>query len=295
MFSDILLTADFDGTLTSKRATIPQQNLEAIAYFMENGGTFTVNTGRNLPMSVNNILNNIPMNAPFLFAEGCGVYDTETARVIESTPLQADVRAIVEEIVQKHPHIHVEIQCPDKHYLPGHSTGWVKFNEINHCSAWECITPDAIPEGVTKLVLRARFNEKAMEIGYENTKLYESTPAEDAVFAQVADSIEQRYGDSVGVFRANRWVTAIHPKGCSKLAAARKLQQQLGKKILVCIGDGKNDISMLKGADYAFCPSDGAVAANFPNVCPCTQGSVADLIYNELPKILKERENGNLL
>ena len=44
---------------------------------------------------------------------------------------------------------------------------------------------------------------------------------------------------------------------------------------------------MLQGADYAFCPSDGAVADQFPNVCPCAEGSIADVICNKLPEILK--------
>ena len=46
MFSDVLLTVDFDRTLTDPSANIPQRNLDAIAYFMEHGGAFTVNTGR---------------------------------------------------------------------------------------------------------------------------------------------------------------------------------------------------------------------------------------------------------
>ena len=56
MFSDILLTVDFDRTLTGPDSTIPARNLEAIRYFTENGGTFTVNTGRSIPMSMRNIL-----------------------------------------------------------------------------------------------------------------------------------------------------------------------------------------------------------------------------------------------
>ena len=41
MFSDVLLTVDYDRTLTDPDARIPQRNLEAIRYFMENGGAFT--------------------------------------------------------------------------------------------------------------------------------------------------------------------------------------------------------------------------------------------------------------
>ena len=56
MFSDVLLTVDFDRTLTNPDAVIPQRNLDAIRYFVENGGAFTVNTGRSVPMAMRNLL-----------------------------------------------------------------------------------------------------------------------------------------------------------------------------------------------------------------------------------------------
>ena len=65
MFSDVLLTVDFDRTLTGPDGKIPQRNMEAIHYFMDNGGTFTVNTGR----SVNTFkahIDEVPVNAPLL-------------------------------------------------------------------------------------------------------------------------------------------------------------------------------------------------------------------------------------
>ena len=70
MFSDILLTVDFDRTLTAPDSTIPARNLEAIHYFMEHGGTFTLNTGRSIPMSLRNVLGKIPTNAPLLLYNG---------------------------------------------------------------------------------------------------------------------------------------------------------------------------------------------------------------------------------
>ena len=72
----------------------------------------------------------------------------------------------------------------------------------------------------------------------------------------------------------------------SKIAAARALQQRLGKKILVCVGDAENDIPMLEGADFSFCPADGIVANRFPNVCNCAEGAIADVIYKKIPAIL---------
>ena len=52
----------------------------------------------------------------------------------------------------------------------------------------------------------------------------------------------------------------------------------LGKKVLICIGDAENDISMLDAADYAFCPSDGILKDRYPNVCACGDGAIGDVI-----------------
>jgi hydroxymethylpyrimidine pyrophosphatase-like HAD family hydrolase len=61
------------------------------------------------------------------------------------------------------------------------------------------------------------------------------------------------------------------------------LKKALGKKILICIGDAENDVSMLDAADYPFCPADGILKDRYPNVCACGDGAVADVIYNRIP------------
>ena len=40
IFSDVLLTVDYDRTLTAPDSTIPERNLTAIRYFIEHGGVF---------------------------------------------------------------------------------------------------------------------------------------------------------------------------------------------------------------------------------------------------------------
>ena len=101
--------------------------------------------------------------------------------------------------------------------------------------------------------------------------------------------LRQRFGDYCEVFRPAVKIIDIHAKGVSKDKAARALQQKLGRKILVCIGDAENDLPMLYGADYAFCPADGVVADRFETVCKCAEGSVADVIYKKIPEILAKQ------
>ena len=77
LFSDVLLTVDYDRTLTAPDSTIPERNLDAIRYFMENGGVFTVNTGRSVPMS-KAFRDKVPVNAPLLLYNGSAAYDLQT-------------------------------------------------------------------------------------------------------------------------------------------------------------------------------------------------------------------------
>ena len=52
-YSEVLITSDFDRTLTAPDSSIPKRNIEAIQYFIDNGGAFTVNTGRTIAKSFN--------------------------------------------------------------------------------------------------------------------------------------------------------------------------------------------------------------------------------------------------
>ena len=100
-------------------------------------------------------------------------------------------------------------------------------------------------------------------------------------------TIERIYGDKVEVCYPASRIIDVQAKGISKLSAAGELQQRLGKKILVCVGDAWNDVAMLDGADYAFCPADGLVAERYENVCKCADGAVADVILEKIPEILR--------
>ena len=93
--------------------------------------------------------------------------------------------------------------------------------------------------------------------------------------------------DPVDVYRAAPRIVDVHAKGVSKIAAARRLQNELGRKLLICVGDGENDIPMLDGADHAFCPGDAIIKSRYKNVCNCGEGAVADVIYKKIPEILK--------
>ena len=282
LFEDILLTVDFDRTLTAPDSTIPARNLEAIRYFMENGGTFTVNTGRSIPMSLHNILGIVPHNAPLLLYNGSAAYDETTGQLTRYAPLDLDPGTVLPFLQERFPALNVEVQALDAHYLMRKDAGWEDYCENNGCP-WKYAEPGNIPGPFIKFSFYGAFRENTV------ASMYQATEEELRQFDEMTEFMTEHYGDKIEIFRACARIADIHAKGASKLNSARQLQRDLGKKILVCVGDAENDLTMLEGADYAFCPSDGTVADRFSNVCPCAEGAVADVIYEKIPAILENR------
>lgn len=274
MYSDILLCVDFDRTLTAMDGSIPQRNLEAIHYFIENGGSFTVNTGRSY-VSFLPFLDIVPINAPLLLMNGSGSW--EQGNFQDIVAIETDVWPIVERLEQAFPGVHLELQTLDKHYLIHPTADYARYYQ---------------QRGLDHVVADPQIHwGPFVKIGiYGDTEHREEgsdAVTKAALFDRIEEFLNRELDDSLVILRATPQIINIHATGASKLTAARNLQKKLGKKYLVCVGDEGNDVAMLQGADFAFCPSDGAVAADFPNVCPCSQGAVADVIYNEIPKILR--------
>ena len=278
LFSDILLAVDFDRTLTAADSSIPQRNIEAIEYFMANGGAFTVNTGRSKPMT-NWFRDKISANAPLLLYNGSAAYDMATGEWSQCKELDVDPETIICDLQSRFPDLTVELQGTYAHHIFRKDAGWEDYCANNRCP-WEYADPAHIPLPFLKLAIYGEFRENTV------ASMYEATDEERIRFDEAVAYIEKAYGDKIDVFRACARIADLHAKGCSKLASARELQQRLGKKILVCVGDADNDLPMMEGADYAFCPGDAIIKDRFENVCDCAEGAVADVIYKKIPEIL---------
>ena len=281
IFSDILLTADYDRTLTAPDSTIPQRNLEAIRYFMENGGAFTVNTGRSLPMT-RVFRDKVPVNAPLLLYNGSAAYDLEAKQFSFYHEIQMDMWETIRECFELFPDLTVEVQGVDAHYCFTENPGWEAFSRCQQCD-YAFARPGDDLSPFLKFTLYGQFRDVTV------ADMYNGSEEERRRMDAAEQLLRQRFGEHCEIFRAATRIIDIHAKGVSKARSARELQQRLGRKWLVCVGDADNDISMLDEADFAFCPADGIVADRYENVCECALGAVADVIYEKIPEILKNR------
>ncbi len=278
IFSDILLTVDYDRTLTAPDSTIPQRNLEAIRYFIDNGGAFTVNTGRSVPMT--KVFRDIvPVNAPLLLYNGSAAYDLTTGKLDFCHTIDLDMWETVRKCEQLFPDLTVELQAVDAHYRFSENPVWDAFSEKQDCAHGFAQPGDDLGDFL-KFTLYGQFRSPIL------ADMFTGTPEEIARIDEAEAQLKAVFGEHCEVFRAAARIIDVHAKGVSKIRCARELQARLGRKILVCVGDGHNDTPMLEGADFSFVPSDAALREHYPNVCPCGEGAVADVIYREIPKIL---------
>ena len=278
-FSDVLLTVDYDRTLTAPDSTIPERNLQAIRYFIDHGGVFTVNTGRSVPM-IKAFRDIVPVNAPLLLYNGSAAYNVQTGQLEFCHAIPLDLWQTVNATRELLPDLTVEVQGLDAHYTCPENPGWEAFCRRQK-SACRFVQPGEDLGTFLKFSVYGTFHDDTVD------SLFHGTPEEVRRMDEAEALLNQVFGAHCAVFRAAARIIDIHAKGVSKARSARELQQRLGRYILVCAGDADNDLSMMHDADFAFAPADAHIASQFETVCDCASGAVAEVIYEKIPEILK--------
>ena len=276
MYSDVLLTVDYDRTLTGPDSKIPERNLEAIRYFTQNGGAFTVNTGRSMN-TYGSKIDKVPTNAPLLLYNGSAAY--HNGEFVYYHTIDLPMWETLMQVAEEFPQMNLEVQALDHHYLLDPPPEYLDFYRGMGWN-YKLAQPG---DDLGPFVKFALFGTPRIS---RVATMYDCTVEELAEFDRAEARILELWGDKVVTFRAAPRIIDVHAKGVSKGVAALDLKARLGKKILVCVGDAENDIAMMDAADYAFCPADGGIADRYPNVCDCADGAIAEVIYKKIPELL---------
>jgi Cof subfamily protein (haloacid dehalogenase superfamily) len=116
MFENKMLVCDMDGTLLNSSLKISDENIAALRRFTENGGLFTVATGR-MHIAMLQYLSKLPINIPAILFNGAMIYDFFTEESIWERPLPDEVKLTVIEILAEFPAAAAEVYQGDKIYL----------------------------------------------------------------------------------------------------------------------------------------------------------------------------------
>jgi len=265
-FDQILFTSDFDYTLTDRTGQIPASNLEAIEYFMAQGGAFTINTGRSLAQCVNRF-RGIPMNAPMLFCNGAGAMELQTGALLFCHMLPPDAKAMMQQLAAANPDLRLEAHSLEKNHIFNSDQRREDYL-IRQGAAFEYGNWDTLPEPCVKFAI------------YSHSHI-DSGDADEQRFARLRQEIETMGGGRYAATHSLPGLVEVQTAGFNKATGARELAQLLGRTVIVCAGDAPNDLEMLEDADLAYLAADcypSMLGRGFRMAAPCSEGTVADVI-----------------
>ena len=117
-FDGVLLVSDFDDTLYGSDFTVSPENVHALTYFVQEGGTFTVATGR-AHATFAPVFSLAPINAPVILSNGSALYDFVADQMIYETFLPDRIRTDMEEVCASFPTLGFESYHGDDIYQHG--------------------------------------------------------------------------------------------------------------------------------------------------------------------------------
>ena len=265
-FENIIIASDLDGTFLSSERTEVARNIEKIKYFTENGGIFTISTGRIFP----HILAAAPnareyVNAPVVSCNGMSLYDLRSDSAAKESFFDSEILA---EIVNT-----VYADYPDTGFRGITRDGVVTFQPEN----------SYIKSEMEALKTKTYVIDRGDLANYKYHKLsFRDTPD---VLAKIRGMLEDRYEGRFNIFCSEDTILEIQPLGMSKATLLTELRDMLSdggeRKTLYAVGDYENDYEMLLAADVAVCPANALdKIKDICDLCLCDNdsGVIADLI-----------------
>ena len=226
-FDGILLCTDFDRTFAD-RTVVSRENCEAVRYFEENGGRFTVVSGRH-PAFLRDHQIGYRVNAPLVGYNGGLIMDANTEKMLYRGG-RNDLTALmlVRSLWERDERIsQIVLHDESDRSLSLYRT--------------PCDKADTVPDFEALLA--------GVKLPIYNV-LCVSKLKEDAI--SVARDLNEICGDGFVACRSWAYGVELICAHDQKGVAAKRLKHLLGAELLVTVGDFENDVSMLQAADIAY-------------------------------------------
>jgi Cof subfamily protein (haloacid dehalogenase superfamily) len=261
-FDGILLATDIDGTLVGAGGIIPNNNFDAIAYFVSNGGLFTVATGRAIS-SAAHFFPPFPFSVPWILCNGAVIYDYSKQLNLRCLHLPNEARSVLEQVLNTVPNIGAEVYVGTDIYI-------VRYNQM----IWRQITYEDL-----KVI---DCDVKNVPDGWHKAVLIGDQTAMRAAI----DCVNKLNNGTISFQLSGCEYYEMVAKGCNKGVGLKELKKHLERTFnlklkTAAIGDYYNDYDMLKFADFPAAPSNSAKElkeiAHFIT-CNNNDGCVAEFI-----------------
>ena len=262
-YSDWLLVSDIDGTLLNKKRQLPDINKAAIKRFVENGGNFTLCSGRNLD-SLYTHYKNIGVETPAICMNGALIYDFASNSVLSFDTISSEGEKLILSLFDKFKFIQLTVFSIDTLYLYKYTCFYgLAVSMLDKLKRCICKTAGELPYG---------------KWGKATIMAMPSTCKQIVEFLK-----NEENSKLVDCFYTSPVTVEIVKKGVNKGTAVEKLAEMLGvgKSKVAAIGDYYNDEAMLRTVSHPVCcgqaPDDLKQICEYIT-CHCNHGAVSDFI-----------------
>ena len=235
-FDGVLFFADYDDTLYNSAHTVSPENRAAIGYFIENGGYFSIATGRAHRTFTPQIKKEgLLLNAPVVLSNGAAIYDYASDRYLLDSALPKGAPAVLARLCGEFPALGFEAYHGEDIYV--HNPNRITREHLAKVGGTQIPAPiGEIPTPWTKVILQQ----------------------DEPYLKGVRARLLALWGDSCEAIFSNRYLLEVTAKGCDKGAMAAKVAGLLyiARENLYCMGDNENDIPMLALSAIPFAPAN---------------------------------------
>ena len=275
IFSGCLFACDIDGTLMSSGKINPR-NIEKIELFMNEGGYFSLSTGRTVG-AVGPVLDKIKRVSPSVVANGCMIYDYENKKTLDELFLPENEYYIAKKVLDMGLNVGIEAHSGEK-ILTIKETQETRDHQEYEWISGENVSFEEASKYRWNKVVYFFDNEKELA-------LVKAMIAKEKAVSAFSDT-------SAVIAGRKRKYYEQFPAGVSKASELDKLKNilKIEKGCYFAMGDYYNDLEMIKNADISAVPEDTPddIKAYADYIAgSCEDGAVADFI-EYLTKIRKE-------
>lgn len=260
-FSNTVLITDLDGTLLPQSKVLNEKDLNAIKYFRENGGIFTIATGRIIQAS-EQFFDALKPDAPVILNNGGLIYNIDKMETVYEHCIDEAAMEYTIALMEKFPEMGVEVNLPDGIYV-------VRMTE------WE-----SLHLNMTHLP----YTEKSLEEIPKNGWCKVLYSIGDGRVAELAEYAASMGWDKTSFVISGDFLFECLPKGCTKGSALKKLWEleKWETFTVAAAGDYNNDLEMLEFADIGIAPNNAQDivkrSADYVTKSTCEEGAIAEAI-----------------